>query len=362
MGLVNDKSNPSKIRENIETNFIREVAKACKDKDIYSNFGTHQSAMALAALVLDSSPDTEEWMDWIMRAPLPQSTDAVSGGDVLPRILESVDRDGHGLEVSPGYNYGWLNSLLEIADAMEGYNDENANIYQHPRIRQMLISMLPLTINRRVTLPIGHSGRTASKRSLTPTIDTTMKGFLQTGDIRAAQLIYFLNGNSTKNLRAGIFTKDPENVANDIQKIIDEYGEYDFDRSEQLPAYGFSILRRGGLYESDTGDDDTQHSIYMTHGITLRHGNNDSLNIGIQAYGLELTPDLGYGVNTTDVSVKQWIDNTLSHNTVVVNQSMQSKLAANGNPMHFDDDGFVAVMDAETPKAYPLVVKDYRRT
>ncbi|NLG53605.1 MAG: hypothetical protein GX541_06470, partial [Clostridiales bacterium] len=362
MGLVNDKSNPSKIRENIETNFIREVAKACKDKDIYSNFGTHQSAMALAALVLDSSPDTEEWMDWIMRAPLPQSTDAVSGGDVLPRILESVDRDGHGLEVSPGYNYGWLNSLLEIADAMEGYNDENANIYQHPRIRQMLISMLPLTINRRVTLPIGHSGRTASKRSLTPTIDTTMKGFLQTGDIRAAQLIYFLNGNSTKNLRAGIFTKDPENVANDIQKIIDEYGEYDFDRSEQLPAYGFSILRRGGLYESDTGDDDTQHSIYMTHGITLRHGNNDSLNIGIQAYGLELTPDLGYGVNTTDVSVKQWIDNTLSHNTVMVNQSMQSKLAANGNPMHFDDDGFVAVMDAETPKAYPLVVKDYRRT
>jgi hypothetical protein len=361
--LDNDKSNPLKIRENVENGLLREIYRGCRNRDIYGNFGMHQATLALAAVTLDSQPETNEWIDWILRAPDPNSPDRVSGGSVLPRIVESVDRDGHGLEVAPGYNNIWLTDLLNIADTLTDYHgNDMADIYNHPRIRQMLTSMMPLTINRRVTLPIGHSGRTAQKKSFATGIDTLIKGFLETDDVRAAQFIYFLNGNSVKNLKGDIFTKDPENIGEKVLKVIEEHGEYDFDRSEQLPAYGFSILRRGTQLKSSIEDIDTQHGYYMTYGRTLGHGHFDSLNIGVQAFGLELAPDLGYPVSTTDVSADQWIDTTISHNTVMVDNKPQSKIPKNANPMHFDDDGFVAVMDAEAKKVYPMLVSDYRRT
>ena len=66
-----------------------------------------------------------------MRAPGPNDTEtSISGSNILPNVINNISRDGHGIEVSPGYNYSWLNNLLIFADAIAGYGGyEEADLY-----------------------------------------------------------------------------------------------------------------------------------------------------------------------------------------------------------------------------------------
>ena len=121
-----------------------------------------------------------------------------------------------------------------------------------------------------------------------------------------------------------------------------------------LPAYGFAVLRSGSLYESASSADynDNQCSFYMNFGRTRGHGHSDALNLNILAYGLNIAPDFGYpdSGNSLDPARSQWQVTTLSHNTVVVNESEQQRMTYNGTPLHFDGDSRVRVMDADTPR------------
>lgn len=99
---------------------------------------------------------------------------------------------------------------------------------------------------------------------------------------------------------------------------------------------------------------DTQRDAWMYYGDTgYNVSHRDQLSLGLHAYGLDLAPDLG--ASTTDNSQTEsaeWISNTISHNTVVVDNSGQQS-ADNGNLLTFDKSDGIQVMEAESAGAYP---------
>jgi len=108
---------------------------------------------------------------------------------------------------------------------------------------------------------------------------------------------------------------------------------------------------------------DTMRDLWMYYGRNSGHGHRDTLNLGIHAFGLDLAPDLGYPrfADSTDINNRfQWVNNTISHNTVVVNKGKQ-QLQEVAFPKHFDGDGRVQLTDVEAPKVYPDT-SQYRRT
>lgn len=243
--MDNPKDRAALIRKNIEDGILREVYPAVKNAEIRGNFGMHQAALALAAVVLDSQPETGEWLDFTFKpGGFEYNPYRVTGGDILSTLVENVDRDGHGNEAAPGYNTLWLEQLKIVADVLEGYDGyEGADLYENPKFKKMFSSMYPLMLCDRYTAQIGDSGATGSLGLMT-NLEHTVKAFEKYGDVELGQLAYFLNNNSTKGIHSDIFTKDPEKIANDIQNIIDTEGILSL-KSNNLAGYGFMALRDG---------------------------------------------------------------------------------------------------------------------
>ncbi len=350
-GVGNDKSTPAKIRQNIEDGLLRQVIKGIRtENQIYGNSGMHQSAAAMAAVVLDTMPDTANTLSWVMG----------SGGNVTSDILSAINRDGQGTEAAPGYSDTWVTSYLSLVDALDSYDGyAGANLYENVKFIKLLKTNFPLTLARNGTAPIGDSSGVASN-VFNMSMHRLVTGFLRTGDPEFAQYIYFLNGNKSEGIQADIFTP-AEAVADDIQNVIDTQGEYPFDESSAMTgSFGFFALRDGTLKSTE---EDTQRDFWMYFGRTTNHGHPAVLNIGMDAYGIPVASDFGYPESTSGTPrTLNWDRSTIIHNTVQVNDAQQ-KQVTQGTALHFDgdNDGCVQVMDARVPGAYSAT-SEYRRT
>lgn len=362
--LDNDKSTPEKIRQNGEDRILRSIYSGCKKADIAGNFGMHQSSLATAAVVLDSLTETKEWIDWIFKAGTLTST-SNTGGEVFKRLVDDVSRDGLGDEAAPGYNNLWLSNTIEIAEILNGYETyPSADLYKNPKFAKMFSAMPSIMLAQKAAPQIGDSGSTAGY-TLVMKFNDIMLGYQRIRNPKLAQLAYWLNGNSADGIHGDIYTRDPEKLATDIQAVIDEYGEYDWTGSKLLPEYGFAILRSGNCYKSkDVNamiDNQRDFWVFFGGGATS-HKHADGLNLGIEAYGINFAPDLGYPETTgQNPNRHQWVNNTLSHNTVVVNEKRQTVPLAAGDPLHFDSTNRVRLIDVDMPDAYSET-DIYRRT
>ncbi len=65
--LDNPKDTADAVRKNIEDNLVRQIFPAVKNAQIRGNFGMHQRALAMAAVVLDEPGTTEAWIDWVFQ-------------------------------------------------------------------------------------------------------------------------------------------------------------------------------------------------------------------------------------------------------------------------------------------------------
>ncbi|MBQ9968140.1 MAG: Ig-like domain-containing protein, partial [Oscillospiraceae bacterium] len=367
-GIDPETVTPAYIRENVDNGILLEIKRACENDQSYGNFGMHQAGMVMAAVALDRLPETEEMIDWAFRYGTSTSSggkSTVSGGSVLYNIIDRVDRDGFGNEGSAMYNALWYKNLLKLADAVSGYTRvEGADLWANPRFVNMVGAMMKLTMCGTTAPAIGESGSVQAGGNYMD-VASMLTGFINTGNRDLAVAIYTANGYSTNGLHGDIFTKDPEGgVRTKIQKIVDEEGVYDFSRSDMLCGLGLAVLREGPSVLLSGKNEDHFFDFWMQFGITGgTHSNLDSLNIGLDAFGLDLSPDLGYPINivTTDPQRMQWDTATTSHNTVIVNDRAQTKVMVNSFPLHFDDAGKVKVMDAEAPGAY-AEADIYRRT
>lgn len=96
------------------------------------------------------------------------------------------------------------------------------------------------------------------------------------------------------------------------------------------------------------------------HGPGTSHAHTDTLNLGVMAHELDLAPDLGYPADLGTPKAQNWTDETISHNTVMVNEQFQEpQLVA--ETKHFDDNEQVKLFDADSSQVYEDV-DEYRRT
>ena len=365
-GLENAKTSEELIRKNIEDNILREVFKGAKSSDLRGNFGMHQLSVALAAVALDSEPETSEMFEWLGRAsngyPTEKLVDPIygrefdsfceiSGGDMLTKYVNDVDRYGFGNEVGIGYNRIWVVNGLSVAEVLYryGYNGD-LNLFANPKYKKMFNSIIKETVGHGYSLHIGDSGSAANK-SLYSTADEALHAFYMLRDPVLAQNYYYSVGGNLDDVYIDIFTNN-DSLKADIQAAVDTYGELEFE-SENLTGFGLGILRD----EMGTGND-----VWMNYGISnTSHAHKDILQLGINAYGFNFTPDLGYPEATGfDPNRYQWVMNTLSHNVVTVNEEWQQGIPG-ATPLHFDDSGKVKIMDVEAPEVYDET-SEYRRT
>ncbi|MBE6965273.1 MAG: hypothetical protein E7441_04480, partial [Ruminococcaceae bacterium] len=369
----NGNVTPETIRRNCEDGICREGYKAALDASSYGNFGMHQAGVALAAVVLDSHPETDEMFEWIFKYEETDMANYNTGGDVGKTLMAKVSRDGVGDEGAAGYNRGWVTRLVYVADAASSYDEvAMGKLYEHPKYVSMITAWLPYTLVRRGVPSVGDSGALAGYAKMPDNDQVLMNGFKNVKEvneeqaIKIAQLMWFLRDGDMNNIHYDILTRDPESIQTEIKEIIDTYGEYDFDKSSMLTGHGFGVLRAGTLHGSDVknGLVDTQRDFWMYFGGALSHKHSDGLNLGIEAYGIDLSGDIGYPEATgQDANRSQWVNKTISHNCVVVNESSIRSGNAALKPLHFDaKDTRVKVMDVDGGNSAYADTDEYRRT
>ncbi len=369
--LENSKTSGEKIWANIEDGLLRESFRAAKEGNISGNYGLQQRMLAAAALVLAREPESSGIIDWIYQPGMwsedrAAGTAKCTGGNLSVQLVNAVDRDGTGDEASPNYNSSWIENLYECADMLQMYSaDEKYDLYQNPKFAKMFTVYIPMVLVDSYTAQIGDSGATASVEDYQDTLDLLLRGFRGLKDSplgnQLAEYIYKRNGNTVEGLHYDIFTKDPESMGVDVLELMDE----DLStKSEMLSGYGFAVLRDGAKYAEDKHitHHNNMRDYWIYFGRNQGHGHLDTLNLGIEAFGLNFAPDNGYPeVTSTDPHRYQWMEATLAHNTVTVNEKSQKDIGFHGFPKHFDDAGEVKVMDIDASNAY-TETDIYRRT
>ena len=355
------KNTPSQIRTNIEDGILRGALEALPGCFISGNFGYPQSANAMAAVVLDTMPDTKYWLDYLMAPGWSRSAPSLGGG-INAQLVNDVDADGQGNEGSK-YNIDWHTTLIGIQEYLNGYDAYvAANLYNNPKFVKMFYSNIPLVTGNH-SANIGDTFTTMSKDQWYNKNQLVMavKYF---DDPRFAQLLYLVNGKTSEGLRYDIYERDPERLADEVQAIIDRLGEISLD-SEVMTNFGYAILRDGNNYSDSLTPTakDTTRNVWMYFGTSAGHAHKDTLNLGMTAFGLEYLPDLGYPEETSYTPNRlQWVGTTLSHNTVTVNeQAVKSLDEPRGESLHFDHNETIQLMDVSAPYVSEET-EEYRRS
>ena len=375
--LSNDKKSGEKIRQNIEDNLLREIRDSLYNGQIMGNFGLPQNAMAVTAVVLDSHPETEEMLDWLYQPQVivkhSDTSREILGGGLLTSMVNNVSRDGQGNESAFGYNDLWVTNLLDLGIAFERYDEyKGMKLFDHPKYIGMILSYPPTTLVRRGAPAFGDGGAYAKYSSILDLDTFCIPAFDILADRHPeeakelAEYIYSRVGDSLPSVRGNSFMKDPERIG---QKIYDMAKatptKLDADKSTNMSGYGLAVLRSGTLsyWKNALGFRDTQRDVWMYYGGGTGHKHKDTLNIGIDAYGVSQSSDLGYPEgNANNQNKAQWQTTTLAHNTVVVNEQNQVSSLQPGQNLHFDGKAErVQVMDVDASHVY-AVTDEYRRT
>ncbi|MBP3633763.1 MAG: Ig-like domain-containing protein, partial [Oscillospiraceae bacterium] len=356
-GVEADSITPETIRENVRSGIHLEFYEGCKTNEIFGNFGMDQAMLANAAVSLNDPVLSKEILEWTFTERVELSNTEVTGGDMMRYIIEDFSRDGLGNECSYNYNKIMVGHCLDAANALDGFTlVEGYDLWENPKFVNLFLGMMRFTVCGNLPINIHESGVVQGTWYL-PDVEEMTTAFLGSGNVELAKAIYAANGNKTDGLRAGIFTKDPETgLRGEIERLVAEHGQWDMSQSDMMSGYGIAILREGPEVFLGTNVNGSEFFDYhMYFGYTnWTHAQKEVLNLDLEAFGLNLSSNIGYPVVclATDPERMQWGSNTISNNTVVVNDKSQLGMAEGGFPLHFEDNGLVKVMDADCPEAY----------
>ncbi len=375
MGLENKKLTAEMIRKNCDDGICREIFTAVKERRIHSTTPYHQTSLAYAAIALDSMPDTQEMFDWMLEPSVRTTrteerygrtfeiSTGNSGGELEIYYVDTLGRDGFTYQVSNLYNSPTATHLVELAELVQRYEalknySTGINFYDNPKMRKALTPYFSTyTMAGNYTLQVGDQYSTASTANET---DKTvlLHAYKRLGDPKFAQQYYTVANGDLSQAYLSIFEKDAGELADEIREVVEEYGEAK-PESRNLTGFGLAVLSAG---EKASGSADFRRDSWMWYGQTSSsHAHWDALQMGIDAYGFNFMPDLGYPEQTANQPNRvQWAKHTLSHNTVMVDGEPQEGVSM-GVPHHFDDAGKVGVIDVESPDTYKQA-EIYRRT
>ncbi len=366
-GLENKKMSSEDIWRNWADGILIASAEMCMDGRINGNYGQAQAVAAIAAIALNEQPKTDEIIEWLYKDGKTESDKTVSGGQFEPKIINDVDRDGMGNEASPRYNTSWLSNLRNFADALVKYEGErDYNPYENPKFVKMLDPQMNILLASSKHPNVGDAGDPASI-TLNGSTSIWYNAFTKVENEeykrKFAQYLYEVTDGNLASFGQSIFAANPESAEDELMEYVDVNKK---PESIMLTGYGIGILRDGANYKSVNAATakNTHRDFWMWFGNNgASHAHQDALNIGIDAFGLDIAPDLGYPEDTSYTPNRlQWVNATVSHNTVLVDEKEQgAPKKIHGDPYHFDDSGKVKLMDADMKEVYPQT-ENYRRT
>ncbi|MBR2180612.1 MAG: heparinase II/III family protein, partial [Oscillospiraceae bacterium] len=364
-GLENDKTTPEKIWKNWEEGIVLAAYDMLRDGRINGNFGQAQGVAGLAAIVIGKQPETNDILNWVYATDAGNGKTKITGGNFESTMINRVDRDGMGDEASPRYNTSWVSNLSTFADAAAMYKGEgNYQPFSNPKFIKMYTPQIDILLLNSKHPNVGDAGSVASV-----TRNGSSSSWFQAFSViedeeykkKIANYIYTINGNKTTGYRYDIFTENPEGAEEDIMKYVDTEQKQE---STILTGYGIAILRDGAKFDSANAATakNNMRDIWVYFGRNSGHGHNDTLNLGMDAYGLDIAPDLGYPEATSYTPNRlQWVEPTISHNTVTVNEANHDKTIKHGYPLHFDETETVKLIDVDASNANSNTEK-YRRS
>jgi hypothetical protein len=361
------------IRSNIEQGLIQEILPSIQNAQIRGNFGTHQTTLALSAVIQDDPEGyTGDAIDFLFKEgklkresnDTPWGRWYITGGDVLSSLLRKFDCDGYPFEGSIHYNSLVKSAIQGVGDVLNGYDAyAGADLYQNVVFKQMFERQEPLVFLNDYVPQLGDTkgtGKPGFDEAMG--VDNLIRAYETYGDNELARWIYVRNGNTTDGIRGGIFDPEPNSVTNDIERILNAEGPLDI-KSRQLAGFGFTALHAG---DSETNGRSIwtyygRNAYGPDEGYGTSHCHRDTLNIGVFAHGLNLAPDLGYPEETGSWPKRwNWTANTISHNTVLVNERKQEKQWVS-TPERFDHTDRVQLFDVDASNVYSEA-DQYRRT
>ncbi|MCC6483264.1 MAG: heparinase II/III family protein [Armatimonadetes bacterium] len=322
---------------NVDDNILRCAAQAIKDGRIRGNEGMHQSAMAALATALNTDPETSQWLDYIF---------APEGGAIPGVIVGKIDRDGFGGEGAPGYSLLWNSVIADLAERLATFPAYNRHsiFRDFPQFRRSYTSAWRACVLGLSTPSIGDSGATGLLAAINVDPERMARGFYYLRDAEIARATWEANGKSAKGLHGTVFDPDPEKLAEDIEKAAKSQTQQSVS-SRNLAGFGLADLESGGAKDGT--------ALWLYYGRMDHHGHADRLNIGMYAFGVDLAPDLGYPEFAADWPHRYaWTNNTLSHNTVIVDGAPQERNLS-GRPLWFRQFDGIGAAQIESPGVYP---------
>ncbi len=342
--LPSAKGTRELFMKNVDDGLLREIYKGALSKKVKGNQGMHQLAVAMAAMALDSQPETTTWLDWVF---------SPEGGNISGQMINNLDHDGTTEEGAPGYTFMWGRLVTDIADRLEGYKGYTKHniIKEFPQYGTTFIAAYRMSALG-VALPnIGDAGSTGYVGNY---IDPKFiaKGYRYTGNPDYAKAAYRGNKNSAEGLERDIFAKEPDRISEEIKKIAENAGP--------RPEGGY-LMSGFGLAILENGSGASGIALTNNYGRNMKHAHPDMLNFDLFAFGNWLAPDHGYPEYATPMpSNSDWTGSTISHNTVFVDEKPQKEIWGGYSRVFKQLNGF-GVFELDGKKAYPGL-DTYKRT
>ena len=359
LALPSAKGTYENLVSNIETNLLGEFVKAVKTgRKTYGNEGDPQHCVVISALALNRAPLTGEWIDWIFgEGTVGQGAlKPGQGGHVPALILGAIDRDGVGAEGAPSYSLGWGTALGAAADLLheyEGYT--RRDIYRDfPPFKRTFTAGWRLGVLASHTPNIGDSGGCGTRGLIGAAPGFIVRGYRLFGDREIGLAAVRAARGKTGGLGRDPFAADPLRVEKDLERLAAQYGA-------DPPILGSN--RAGyGLVSVEYPPGDTGQAVWMYYGLNGVAAHRCALMFGYEAWRVSVCPTLGYRELWGDwPKSAQWEDNTLSHNTVVVDAQRQS-VTRSARPELFAQFRDFGGFSVDSPGVYPGVTRVYRRT
>ncbi len=305
----------AELRLYVEENIVRVGAKALQDTVIVGNFGMHQNSAATLALVMDdvkgvNKPDSLEMIDWLYYK---------STGPLRTFASNSLFKDGGGAE-SIGYNTSKLAMFptMEKVEQLRKLHPEQIDtarfpvMWDEPKLKAMAQSyFMDLILLDRYFPGVGDCGgpeplhptdRDRGLRSLLSGYGETV--YRQYGDDRVATTLMDSTG---KISHPSVFDKP---IDDKVRKAVKKLGTFLPRKTQLFDGYRLAIAR--------SGSEEDQKALWVFYGAHPAHIHRDPLNLGFEALGKALLPDLGYPKSWDFAAT--WETHIATHNTVMIDQ------------------------------------------
>ncbi|MCC7300023.1 MAG: heparinase II/III family protein [Verrucomicrobia bacterium] len=333
------------VRYLIEEQLLRSMAREIVNEThvIGGNFGMHQTGLLQVAATLKDTtgkPSSEEMVDWVLNNKEYKLYIYMPLYDALYNLIY---RDGVPFE-SPSYNLHWIEDLTKMANMLKL---SGVDVYKEPRFKRLYDWGLDLVCAGNFTPALGDAGN-MSERGKFYREDLLLNAYKAYGDPLYAKLILELNPvNAGCDISSKPMTKELREAAS---KVSGAHGY----ASRHLPGYGLATLQNNS----------PAHPIALSlfYGRFVGHAHRDRMQLDIFAENASLIPDFGYPetANSSDPRRAGFFDNTVSHNTVVVDRKKQSD--SRGRCLVYDTGDICQYVEAENYSAYPGVCTNYNRS